>query len=81
MRGQGFDGDRAVEAGIAGLGNFAHAPGAEGGFDSIGAEAGAGAEGQMSVVSIREELSTGRGFVLWRLEGDCGVWECFTSVS
>ena len=45
MLGQHLDGDGAVEAGVGGLVDLAHAPGAEGGgVDLVGAECGAGLE-------------------------------------
>ena len=38
MLGQHLDGDGAVEAGVGGFVDLAHAPGAEGGVDLVGAE-------------------------------------------
>ena len=42
MLGQHLDGDGAIQASVAGFVDLAHAPCAEGGFDLIGAESGAG---------------------------------------
>ena len=42
MLGQHLDGDRAVQAGVGGLVDLAHAARAEGGVDLVGAEGGAG---------------------------------------
>ena len=39
-----FDGDGAVQAGVAGLTDLTHAPGANGREDLVGAEGGAGLE-------------------------------------
>ena len=44
MLGQHLDGDGAVQAGVGGLVDLAHAAGAEGGVDLVGAEGGAGLE-------------------------------------
>ena len=44
--GQDLDRDVAIELRIAGAIHLAHAPGAKGGQDFVGAEAGAGSEGQ-----------------------------------
>ena len=44
MLGQHLDGDGAVQAGVAGLVDLAHTPGAEGGLDLVRAEGGAGIE-------------------------------------
>ena len=41
MLGQDLDGDGAVEAGVGGFVDLAHAPGAERGVDLVGAERGA----------------------------------------
>ena len=41
MRGEDFDGDGAVQAGVAGFVHLAHAARAEGGEDFVGAERGA----------------------------------------
>ena len=41
MHGQHLDGDGAVQAGVTGVLDLAHAARAEGGFDLIGAEGGA----------------------------------------
>ena len=41
MLGQDLDGDSTVQAGVAGFVDLAHAHGAEGGFDLVGAEGGA----------------------------------------
>ena len=38
MRGQHFDGDSAVQAGISGFVDLAHTPSAEGSVDLVGAE-------------------------------------------
>ncbi len=42
MRRQYLDGDGAVQAGVSGLVDLAHAPSTEGGLDLVGAERGAG---------------------------------------
>ncbi len=44
MLGEDFDGDRAVEAGIAGFVHLAHAPSPEGGDDLIRTKPNAGGE-------------------------------------
>ena len=41
---QHFDGDGALQAGVAGFVDLAHAPGAQEGFDLIRTERGAGGE-------------------------------------
>ncbi len=45
MLGQHLDGNGAVQAGVGGLVDLAHAPCAEGGVDLVGAEGGAGVKG------------------------------------
>ena len=47
MLGQHLDGDGAVQAGVGGLVDLAHAPCAEGGLDLVRAECGAGLEGHL----------------------------------
>ena len=42
MRQEHLDGDGAVQAGVGGFVDFAHAPCGEGGLDLVGAERGAG---------------------------------------
>ena len=59
--GQDLDGDRAVEARVAGCVDFAHAPCTDGGLDFIGAEAGAGGEGHTLWI-IRAGRQSGRDY-------------------
>ncbi len=49
MLGQDFDGDGAVQAGVSGLVDFAHATSAQLGLDLVGAEAGAGSQWHGSI--------------------------------
>ncbi len=76
--GQHLDGDRAIQAGVAGLVHFTHAARAEGGLDFIGAEGGAGFERHGSVDGyarfellepVLDENQAIEGVVIARLRG------------
>ncbi len=58
--GEDLDGDRAVEAGVAGFVHLAHAPGPEGGDDLIRAEAGAASQRHRSCADFIEAVSSPR---------------------
>jgi len=45
MLGEDFDGDDAIQAGVVGFVDLAHAAGSNGSEDLVGAEAGSGSEG------------------------------------
>ena len=47
-----LDGDRAVQAGVGGLLDLTHAPGAEGGVDLVGAKGSAEFKGHGGQVDI-----------------------------
>ena len=61
MFGQHLDSDGAVQAGVAGLVDLAHAVGAEGGFDLVGAERGAGLQGHGYGTGTRSSNSWAQG--------------------
>ena len=54
VRGQDFDGDRAIQACVTGFVDFPHAPSAEGGLDFVRAERGAGLEGHQGLPDVAQ---------------------------